>query len=128
MKRLTSLIILVVTAIVTVGAQNRIDRLVDNFSSQGNSTFTSALERDSKTKQIIKVVKQLTISGVTSSELRKAFEAEKHAGKFSEKVENDVRTLILTTQDSKSNRIYMLRIENENHYPKSETTIIIKLK
>lgn len=44
--------ILIVVAIATTAAQNRIDSLVDNFSSQGNSTFTSAVERDSKTNRI----------------------------------------------------------------------------
>lgn len=128
MKRLISLMILIVAAIATIAAQNRIDSLVDNFSSQGNSTFTSAVERDSKTNRIKKVVKRLVTEGKTSNELRQAFEAEKHIGTFSEKFENNVRVFMLTTQDSRTNRIYMLRLENERFYPKSETTIIIKFK
>lgn len=119
---------ILVAAIATTAAQNRIDNLVDNFSSQGNSTFTSAVERDSKTNRIKKVVKRLVTEGRISNELRQAFEAEKNAGTFSEKYENNVRILMLTTQDSRSNRIYMLRLENERFYPKSETAIIIKLK
>ena len=36
--------------------------------------------------------------------------------------------MVLTTQDSKTNRIYMLSIEDEKIRPKIKTTIIIRMK
>lgn len=128
MKLLISILCLLMTPAAACFAQNGIDNLVENISTVGNSTFTSAVERDSKTHRIIKVVKKLSLEGTTSHKLRKAFEAEKHSGTFTEKCESNVRTLMLTTQDAKATRIYMLRMEDDDPYPKSETTIIVKLK
>lgn len=119
---------MLVAIVATSVAQNHIDELVENFSSVGKSTFTSAVERDTDTRRIKKVVKKLTLEGNKSHELRRAFEAEKHSGSFTEKLEDGVHTIILTTQNDKTNRIYMLRIENEKTYPRSETTIIVRLK
>ena len=42
--------------------QNSIDRLVEDCSSVGRSKFTSAVERDPKTRKIQKVVKVLELS------------------------------------------------------------------
>ena len=90
---------MLVAVAVTSAAQNSIDRLVENFSSVGNSTFTSAVERDSKTHRIKKVVKKLTLEGKPSRELRKAFEDEAHTGALTERNENGETVLLLTTQD-----------------------------
>lgn len=128
MKKLILLICLLVASATTALAQNRIDRMVENFSSLGNSTFTSAVERDSKTHRIKKVVKKLSMEGTSTFQLRSAFKAEKNNGKYSESADNYVRTMILTTSDSKTDRIYMLRIEGDDHNANSETTIIIKYK
>ena len=43
----------------TVQAQNSIDELVENFSTVGSSSYTSAIERDPQTHQVMKVVKTL---------------------------------------------------------------------
>ncbi|MBP3537019.1 MAG: DUF5024 domain-containing protein [Muribaculaceae bacterium] len=128
MKRLILSLCMLVAVAVTSAAQNSIDRLVENFSSVGNSTFTSAVERDSKTHRIKKVVKKLTLEGKPSRELRKAFEDEAHTGAFTERNDNGETVLMLTTQDEKTNRVYMLCISDEKFYPKTETTIIIKVK
>lgn len=128
MKRLISILCLFAAAIATCIGQNRIDELVENFSAAGNSTFTSAVERDSKTRRIVKVVKKLTIEGNPAGELRRAFEAERGTGVFTEKAEDNRRIIMLTTQDDTTVRIYMLRITDEDSYPTSETTIIVRYK
>ena len=44
---------------LAISAQNSIDKAVDEYSSIGKSTFTSAVERDPKTRKVLKVVKIL---------------------------------------------------------------------
>lgn len=85
MKRLISLIFMLIAMAIAVNAQNSIDRAIDNFSTVGNSTFTSAVERDSNTRKIKKVVKRLTMEGEGCKKLRETFEAEKKSGDYSSK-------------------------------------------
>ena len=128
MKRLISLIFMLIAMAIAVNAQNSIDRAIDNFSTVGNSTFTSAEERDSNTRKIKKVVKRLTMEGEGCKKLRETFEAEKKSGDYSSKQEDGITTLMLTTRDSKANRIYMLRIKDADRYPKAELTVIESMK
>ena len=46
-------------------AQNAIDKAVDEYSSIGNSKFTSAVERDPQTRKVLKVVKVLQPTNIT---------------------------------------------------------------
>ncbi len=108
-------------------AQNSIDRLVDKFSSVGSSTFTSAVERDPKTRKVVKVVKTLELEGDHVKQIWKAFEAEARNGNMQNHVKNGVRTMILTVKKSGRNRIYMLKQKADmSGYPEAKVTIIIK--
>ena len=49
------------TALAPCHAQNRIDKLVENFSTLGSAKFTSVVDRDPKTGQVQKVVKELRL-------------------------------------------------------------------
>ncbi|MGM9700247.1 MAG: DUF5024 domain-containing protein [Prevotella sp.] len=128
MKRLTLLLCLLAAFMAQATAQNKIDQMVDKFAATGDCTFTSVVERNTKTKRVEKVVKMLTTEGKSVGNLRNAFEEEARNGTLTEKREDGVTTLVLTTQDSKTNRIYMLRIEDEKMRPKIKTTIIIRMK
>ena len=55
MKRYIILWLISLTAVVCVSAQNRIDRFVDNESTIGQSKFTSVVERDPKTHEVVRV-------------------------------------------------------------------------
>ena len=74
------------------------------------------------------MVKMLTTEGKSVGYLRSAFEEGARNGTLTEKREDGVTTMVLTTQDSKTNRIYMLSIEDEKIRPKIKTTIIIRMK
>ena len=112
MKRLTLLLCLFAAFIAQATAQNKIDQMVDKFAATGDCTFTSVVKRNTK----------------SVGDLRRAFEEEARHGTLTEKREDGVTTMVLTTQDSKTNRIYMLSIEDEKIRPKIKTTIIIRMK
>ena len=120
--------LLAITATTNVAAQNKIDDMVDKFSAVGNSTFTSVVERNPTTHQVEKVVKVLTLYGTQATKMRSVFKQESNKGTFSEKSEDGIITMILTTVTSSSNRIYMLKMESEKYYPNAKVTIIIKIK
>lgn len=116
-------------------AQNSIDELIDNYSSVGMSKFTSAVERDPRTRKVQKVVKVLRLEDVGISKFIKAFKDEAGTGDFSEKYDDEGCTLMLTTQNARQNRIYMMRCRGPYNpgsrntgYSYAKITLIIKYK
>ena len=51
LRTITTALLLVVATACAV-AQNSIDRMMDNYSSRGTSRFTSAVEREPKTRKV----------------------------------------------------------------------------
>ena len=114
----------------TVQAQNSIDELVENFSTVGSSSYTSAIERDPQTHQVVKVVKTLETRGHIISDLINAFKKEREKvliqgeGKY-EGAEDQV--MFLATEDEKASRVYMLKYDGKA-YQRGKVTIIIRPK
>ncbi|MBR3625319.1 MAG: DUF5024 domain-containing protein [Bacteroidaceae bacterium] len=108
-------------------AQNSIDEVVDNFSTVGSSTYTSAIERDPQTRKVVRVVKTLETRGQVVSDLIRAFQKERETGTFSRKEENEEVTMILATENEGGNRVYMLQYSGKG-YHRGKATIIIKPK
>lgn len=108
-------------------AQNSIDEVVDNFSTVGSSTYTSAIERDPQTHKVVRVVKTLETRGQVVSDLIRAFQKERETGTFSRKEENEEVTMILATENEGGNRVYMLQYSGKG-YHRGKATIIIKPK
>ena len=108
-------------------AQNSIDEVVDNFSTVGSSTYTSAIERDPQTHKVVRVVKTLETRGQVVSDLIRAFQKERETGTFSRKEENEEVTMILATENEGGNRVYMLQYSGRG-YHRGKATIIIKPK
>ena len=108
-------------------AQNSIDEVVDNFSTVGSSTYTSAIERDPQTRKVVRVVKTLETRGQVVSDLIRAFQKERETGTFSRKEENEEVTMILATENDGGNRVYMLQYSGKG-YHRGKATIIIKPK
>lgn len=108
-------------------AQNEVDGIVSRFSSLGSATFTSAVERDSKTHKIIKVVNKLVMSGPNVKKLSRTFDSEaaKQKNSYSTKKDNII-TKIFTQDYPTSSRIYMIKYADESMFPETEITIIIK--
>lgn len=127
MKRLAIIVIVLWTAWAGAAAQNEVDGIVSRFSSLGSATFTSAVERDSKTHKIIKVVNKLVMSGPNVKKLSRTFDSEaaKQKNSYSTKKDNII-TKIFTQDYPTSSRIYMIKYADESMFPETEITIIIK--
>lgn len=114
---------------LAISAQNSIDKAVDEYSSIGKSTFTSAVERDPKTRKVLKVVKVLQPTDITINKLRKAFLQEKENGQFSITVNDEEETMTLTVENEKENRVYMIKYANHRAlFTNGKVTIIIRYK
>ncbi len=114
-------------AAINAMAQNKIDKQMEQISTVGSATFTSAVERDPDTRQVLKVVKVLKISGGSANKLYKAFMDERDSGSFSEQNTETERTLTLTCESKKQVRIYMLHLTGR-YYSHAQCTAIIKNK
>jgi hypothetical protein len=126
-------VLMLFAAMVNATAQNSIDEMMDNYSSCGNSKYTSAVERDANTHQILKVVKvlELTYSGI--DEFIAAFRRESKKGNFTEKQDAKTLTLMITVKGERHNRIYMMQCtgaympgKRHTKYQKAKITVIIK--
>ncbi|MBQ7554210.1 MAG: DUF5024 domain-containing protein [Bacteroidaceae bacterium] len=116
-------------ATLTLSAQNAIDKAVDEYSSIGKSTFTSAVERDPKTRKVLKVVKVLQPTDLTINKLRRAFLDEQENGQFSIMTNDEEETMTLTTENEKENRVYMMQYVNRRaSFTDGKVTIIIRYK
>ncbi|MCR5573351.1 MAG: DUF5024 domain-containing protein [Bacteroidaceae bacterium] len=114
---------------LALSAQNAIDKAVDEYSSIGKSTFTSAVERDPKTRKVLKVVKVLQPTDITINKLRRAFLNEQESGQFSIITHEDEETMTLTIEGDQENRVYMMQYRNQGaSFHNGKVTIIIKYK
>jgi len=116
-------------------AQNKIDALVDNYSAVSTSKFTSAVERNPKTRAVVKVVKVLELSHANVRPFVEAFKAEASRGDFSEHKDGDTLVMTLACRGAKQNRIYMLTAADYYKYEgiryehtSCNITIIVKYK
>lgn len=110
-------------------AQNSIDEMVDELSTIGGAKFTSVVQRNPKTRAIEKVVKKLEIGGMNSKKFINAFKNETRRNKTTTTTYSDGEvTTIITTSNQKTNRIYMIKYEDEQYYPDVSVTIIVKVK
>ena len=114
---------------LALSAQNAIDKAVDEYSSVGKSTFTSAVERDPKTRKVLKVVKVLQPTDLTINKLRRAFLDEQENGQFSIMTNDEEETMTLTIENEKENRVYMMQYVNRRaSFTDGKVTIIIRYK
>ena len=132
MKQRIILCMSLLLAAVCTSAQNRIDRFVDNESTIGQSKFTSVVERDPQTKEVVRVVKVRELTrGIDINACLGKFEAEQQTGRYTHKVEaNDRHTIILAVDGERQNRIYMLQYTGERPMQATDgkVTIVIRMK
>ena len=132
MKRYIILWLISLAAMVSASAQNRIDRFVDNESTIGRSKFTSVVERDPKTQEVVRVVKVRELTrGIDINTCQGIFEAESKMGRFSHNIDADDRhTLLLAFEGKQQDRIYMLQYTGKQPMQGQDgkVTIVIKMK
>lgn len=134
-RRIIMTITLLLTVVTAMTAQNQIDNMVDKYSATGYSKFTSAVERDPKTRAVVKVVKVLELTGTSNiASMIKVFTEEAGKGDFTEKREGGSLTMMLTTKRAGRNCIYMLKAQGDTdgrykqRYDYSKVTIIIRYR
>ncbi len=134
-QTILALLMLLMGFTVPAWAQNKIDTLVDYYSATSTSKYTSAVERNPKTRAVVKVVKILELSYVNILPFVDAFKAEANQGDFSERKDGDALIITLACRGTKSNRIYMLKAEDyyqyggrSNNRTNCNITIIVKYK
>ncbi len=106
------------------GAQNAVDRMVEDFATVGEARFTSAIERNPQTREVVKVVKTLRLGEVNHHKLRNGFlqEAKNHDSNTT--VANGRNTVIFSEGTRQSARVYMLKYNDDY----AEVTIIVNFK
>ena len=114
---------------INLSAQNAIDKAVEEYSSIGKSTFTSAVERDTQTRKVLKVVKVLEPTDMTINRLRRAFLEEQNSGQFNIVTNDEEETMMLTVENTKEVRIYQLIYKGKHaSFRDGKLTVIIKYK
>lgn len=116
-------LILTILFCVTTQAQNRIDELIDNLSTSGNTTFTSIVTRNKRTKKVEKVVKYAEITG-SARKFVNAFEQESQKHDYLEKTEGGITTINITIDGKKQKRIYIIQYEKKVKHNATVTVII----
>lgn len=128
-------IVMLIMASVLAKAQNKIDDVVDRYSTSSSSKYTSAVERNPKTRSVVKVVKILEMSYCDITPFVNAFRTDEDGGDLSESRSGNDLVMTRTVKGRKQNRIYMLKADGYyNKYASSKmrvhctVTIIVKYK
>lgn len=112
----------------TAMAQNHIDELVENFSTLGSAKFTSVVDRDPKTRRVVRVVKKLEINGTQANQFSNAFRKEKDTGSFTQQQDGETETFTLTCEKPRQTRIYMLQQRGRPVARFAKVIIFVKFK
>lgn len=110
----------------TATAQNSIDKLVANLSTSGNTTFTSIVTRNKKTRAVEKVIKHAEITG-NARRFISAFVEECKKNDYLEKSEGNTKTINITIDGKKEKRTYILQYNWQSNN-NAIITIIINYK
>lgn len=122
MRKIATIIIAILFC-VTAQAQNRIDELIDNLSTSGNTTFTSIVTRNKRTRKVEKVVKYAEIQN-SARKFVDAFKQESQKHDYLEKTEGGITTTNITIDSQKQKRIYIIQYEKKVKHNAIVTVII----
>lgn len=114
------------TSQATATSPNKIDKLVENLSTSGNTTFTSIVTRNKKTRAVEKVIKHAVITG-NARRFISAFVEECKKNDYLEKSEGNTKTINITIDGKKEKRTYILQY-NWRSKNNAIITIIINYK
>ena len=117
---------ILLTAMLTLNAaaQNSVDRMVEECATVGTAKFTSAIERNPRTREVVKVVKTLRLDSPGNVKLRNGFLHEAKQHNSTTTVNDRQTTVIFTDELHGSARVYMLKADDD----RSEVTIIVNYK
>lgn len=130
MKKTIFSLLLTLLAFTTAAAQNSIDKLTNEFSTNG-SKYTSVVVRNPKTRKVENTVKKLTLNNTPSArkKFEQAFRAEADTGTLLNLNQNTPRhALVLTVEEPRFTCVYMMRNNNNSNGSYIEITIIKTFK
>ena len=114
------------TSQATATSPNRIDKLVENLSTGGNTTFTSIVTRNKKTRAVEKVIKHAEMTG-NALQFIAAFEEGCKKNDYLEKSEGSTKTINIARDGKREKRTYILQY-NWRSKNNAIITIIINYK
>lgn len=124
--RILFILLLMGTIALPTGAQNAIDKMIDNYSVVGGSTFTTAVERNPSTRKVEKIVKRLHVNGVRANEFVRRFKSEaKQYRNVVETRKDGETTMTLIDKGKSGSRIYMLKYASSRFVTDATITLII---
>lgn len=127
-KRCITIIFALILA-MSLWGQNSIDRMVEDFSTTGNSSFTSAVQRNPKTRAIENVVKKLETNQRSNvEEIISTFKQEIKKHSYTTEKKGGIVSIVFTVESVKDNRLYMLRYADGRAPNWAEVNIIISMK
>lgn len=102
-QRILLFMALLAMVVSTARAQSKIDDLVDHFSTSTTSKYTSAVERNPKTREVVKVVKILEMNYCDATPFVNAFKKDTSNGELSETRSGNDLVMTRTMQGKKLN-------------------------
>ena len=123
MKQVVILLLAVLFSL-HAGAQNAVDRMVENFSTIGEARFTSAIERNPQTREVVKVVKTLRLESPSDRKLRNGFLQEAKNHDSTTTAATNCKTVIFGDETHTVARVYMLKYNDDY----AEVTIIANFR
>lgn len=127
-KRCITIIFALILALSLWG-QNSIDRMVEDFSTSGSSSFTSVVQRNPKTRAVERVVKRLeTDRHSNAEEIISTFKQEIKKHSYTTEKKGGVVSIVFFVEGAKDKRLYMLRYDDNRSPHWAEVTIIISME
>lgn len=127
-KRCITIIFALILA-MSLWGQNSIDRMVEDFSTTGSSSFTSAVQRNPKTRAVENVVKKLETNRRSNvEEIISTFKQEIKKHSYTTEKKGGIVSIVFTVESVKDNRLYMLRYADGRAPNWAEVNIIISMK
>lgn len=99
-RRIVIIAVFLICFMTNVMAQNSIDKLVDEYSAAGTSSYTSVVDRDPNTLKVRNIINVLSLENADAGKFISAFKRESRTGNFTE------NTLLILTR-------WFLRSENK---------------
>lgn len=113
-------------------AQNSIDKLMGEYSTMGNSKYSSIVERDAQSNAISSVYNELKLSNNVSRCLEKFINAFDNEAKQSTSHETSIngnrKSCLLREEKQDQSRVYMLEYNTDKFNFSSDITISLIIK
>lgn len=120
-RRIVIIAVFLICFMTNVMAQNSIDKLVDEYSAAGTSSYTSVVDRDPNTLKVRNIINVLSLENADAGKFISAFKRESRTGNFTEKYSPDSYKMVITVGKQNQSRIYVLACSDPYRPGRSNT-------